>query len=233
MWELDHKESWSPKNWCFWTVVLEKTFESPLDCKEIKPTNPKGNQSWIFIGRTATEAETSILWPTDGKNCLTGIDPNAGKDWRQEEKGTREDEMVRWHHWLNGYESEQALGVFDGQGGLACCSPGGHKESNTTEWLNWTDDVYVYKIILSAVGRMNGKKQGLGGRDQLGEHEVIQVRDDCPTTTSGKWNREVGRLGMHGAGISSSICWWVICGEWKKEKSKKWLQGFLPEQLTR
>ena len=105
MWELDHKESWVPKNWCFWTVML-KTLESPLDCKEIKPVNPKGNQSWIFIGRIDAEAETPILCPPDAKNWLIGKDPDAGKDWRQEEKGMTEDEMVGWHHWLNGHEFE-------------------------------------------------------------------------------------------------------------------------------
>ena len=107
MWELDHKVSWEPKNWCFWTVVLEKTLESPLDWKEIQPVNPKGNQSWIFIGRT--ESETTILWPPDVKSQLFGKDPDAGKDWKQEEKGTTEDEMVGWHHWLDGLEFEQAL----------------------------------------------------------------------------------------------------------------------------
>ena len=116
MWELDCiEESWVPKNWCFWTAVLEKTLESPLDYKEIKPFNPKGNQSWIFIGRTDVEAETPILWPPDGKNWLTGKDPHADKDWRQE-KGMTEDEMVIWHHWLKGHEFEQALGVGDRQG---------------------------------------------------------------------------------------------------------------------
>ena len=110
MWELDHKESWAPKNWCFWTVVLEKTLECPLDCKEIKPVNPKGNQSWIFIGRTDAEAEALILWPPDTKKWLIRKDPDAGKDWRQEEKGKTEDEMVGWHHRLDGHEFEQALG---------------------------------------------------------------------------------------------------------------------------
>ena len=107
MWELGHKESWAPKNWCFWTVVLEKTLESPLDCKEIKLVNPKGNQSWIFIGKT--DAESPILWPTNVKNWLTGKDPDAGKDWRQEEKGMTVDKMVGWHQWLNGHEFEQVL----------------------------------------------------------------------------------------------------------------------------
>ena len=126
MWELDCVESWAPKNWCFWTVVLEKTLESPLDCKEIQPVHPKGDQSWIFIGRT--DAETPILWPPDAKTWLIGKDPDAGKDWRQEEKGTTEDEMVR----LNGHEFEQAPGVGDGQGGL--CSPLEGKESGLSDW---------------------------------------------------------------------------------------------------
>ena len=106
MWQLDDKESWAPKNWCFWTVVLEKTLESPLDSKEIQLVQTKGNQSWIFSGKTDVEAETLILWAHDGKIWLTGKDPDAGKDWRQEEKGTTEDEMVGWHHWLNGHEFE-------------------------------------------------------------------------------------------------------------------------------
>ena len=103
MWELDYKENWASKNWCFWTVVLEKTLESPLDCNEIQPVHPKGNQSWIFIGRTDAEAETPILWPPDVMNWLIWKDPDAGKDWRREEKGPTEDEMVGWHHWLNGH----------------------------------------------------------------------------------------------------------------------------------
>ena len=106
MWELDYRESWAPKNWCFWAVVLEKTLESPLDCKEIQPVHPKGKQSWIFTGRTDAEPETPILWLPDVKNWLIGKDPDAGKDWRQEEKGTTEDEMVGWYHWLNGHEFE-------------------------------------------------------------------------------------------------------------------------------
>ena len=126
------------KNWRFWNVVLEKTLESPLNCKEIQTVHPKGNQSWIFIGRTDAEAETPVLWPPDVKNWLFGKDPDAGKDWRQEEKRMTEDEMVGWHHWLVGHEFEQGLGVRDGQVSLACCSPWGQKELDTTEWLNWT-----------------------------------------------------------------------------------------------
>ena len=133
MWELDHKEGWVPKNWCFWTVVLEKTPETPLDCKEIQPVHPKGNQSWIFIGRTDVEAEAPILWPPDVKNWLLGKDPDARKDWRREEKGTTQDEMVGWHHWLDGHEFVQALGVGDGQRSLTYCSPWGCKDSDMTE----------------------------------------------------------------------------------------------------
>ena len=139
MWELGYIESWALKNWCLNCGVGED-LESPLDCKEIQPVHPKGDQSWIFIGRT--EAETPILWPPDVKNWLTGKDPDAGKDWRWEKKGTTEDEMVGWHHQLNGHEFEQALGVGDGQGSLVCCSPWGHKESDMTEW------VFILLILL-------------------------------------------------------------------------------------
>ena len=106
MWELDYKESWARKNWCFWTVVLEKTLESPLDCKEIQPVHPTGNQSWTFIGRTDAETETPILWPSDANSWLTGKDPDTGRDWGQEEKGTTEGEIAGWHHQLNGHEFE-------------------------------------------------------------------------------------------------------------------------------
>ena len=147
MWELYYKESWMSKNWCFWIAVLEKTLESHLDCKEIQPVHSKGNQSWICIGRTDAEAETPILWPPDAKNWLIWKDPDAGKDWRQEEKGATEDEMVGWHHWLYGHECEQAVGVGDGQGGLVCCSLLGHKELDMTERLNWTDWI-LHLVIL-------------------------------------------------------------------------------------
>ena len=150
MWELDYKESWAPKNWCFGIVVLEKTLESPLNCKEIQPVHPKGNQSWVFIGRTNVEAETPILWPPDVKNWLIWKDPDAGKDLGQEEKGTTEDEMVRWHHRLNGHGFGWTPGVGDRQGGLVCCGFGAAKSwtrlSNWTE-LNWTESYYV-KIFL-------------------------------------------------------------------------------------
>ena len=139
MWELDYKESSAPKNWCFWTVVLEKTLESFLDCQEIQPVYPKGDKSWVFIGRTDVEAETPILWPPSVKSWLIWKDPDTGKDWGQEEKGTTEDEMAGWHHWLNVHGFGWTPGVGDGQGGLACCSSWGHKELDTTEWLNWTE----------------------------------------------------------------------------------------------
>ena len=138
MWELDYKESWAPKNWCFWTVVLEKTLESPLDCKEIQPVHPKGDQSWVFIGRTDVEAETPIFWSPDAKSWLIGKDPDVGKDWGQEEQEMTEDEMVGWHHRLDGHGFGWTPGVGDGQGGQACCSSWGQKESDTTERLNWT-----------------------------------------------------------------------------------------------
>ena len=133
---LDYKESWVQKNWCFWTVVLEKILESPLDCKEIQPVHPKGNQSWVFIERIDVEAETPLFRQPDVKSWLTGKDFDVGKDWRQEEKGTTESEMVGWHHRLDGHKFEWTPGVGDGQGGLTCCDSWGHKESDTTERLN-------------------------------------------------------------------------------------------------
>ena len=151
MWELDYKESWVPKNWCFWSVVLEKNLESPLDSKEQgNPTrsnkiHPKRYQSWVFTGRTDVEAETPILWPPEAKSWLIWKDPDAGKDWEQKEKGTTEDEMVGWHHWLNGFG--WTPGVGDGQGGLVCCSSWGHKELDTTERVNWTETFLLREII--------------------------------------------------------------------------------------
>ena len=133
------EEDWVPKNWCFWTVVLEKTLESPLDCKEIQPVHSEGDQSWVFFGRNDAKAETPILWPPHAKSWLIGKDSDAGKNWGQEEKGMTEDKRVGWHHWLDGHESEWTPGDGDGQGGLACCDSWDGKESNITEWLNWTD----------------------------------------------------------------------------------------------
>ena len=141
MWELNYKEGWALKNWCFWTVMLENTFESPLDGKEIKSVNPKGNQSWIFIGRTDTEAEAPIHWPPEAKNWLIGKDPDAGKDWRQEEKGMTEDEMIGWHHQLYGHEFEQVPGVGDGQGSLAAVHGVAKSLTRLSDW--------TYRVMLN------------------------------------------------------------------------------------
>jgi len=148
MWELDHKESWALKNWCFWTVVLVKTLESPLDCKEMQPVHPKGDQSWVFIGRTDTEAEAPIIWSPNVKNCLIGTDPDTGKDWRQEEKGTTEDEIVGWRHRLDGHEFEQAPGVGDGQEAWRAAVHGVIK--NQTRLSNWTE---LNCPLSSAIGK--------------------------------------------------------------------------------
>ena len=148
MWGLDHKESWVPKNWCFWTVVLEKTLESPLDCKEIQPVHSKGDQSWVFVGTTDAKAETPILWPPDAKNWLIGKEP--GKDWRQEEKGTIDDEMVGWHHQLDGREFEQALGVRDGQESLACYSPWGRRVGQ--DWATDLTSMWLHQVLAAVCG---------------------------------------------------------------------------------
>ena len=145
--KLDHKEDYVLKNWCFRTVMLEKTLESPLDCREIKPVNPKGDQPWIFTGRTDAEDEGLILWPPDAKSWLIGKDPDAGKDWGQEEKGETEDEIVGWHHQLSGNEFEQTLGDSEGQGSLVCCPSWGCKKSDTTEWLNDSNEYFITNLI--------------------------------------------------------------------------------------
>ena len=139
MWELDYKESWVLKNWCFWTVVLEKTLKCTLDCKEIQPVHPKRDQSCMFIGRTDAEAGTPVLCPPDVKSWLIWKDPDDGKDWWQEEKGMTEDEMVEWHHRITGHGFGWTPEVGDRQGGLACCGSWGCKESDMIEWLNWTE----------------------------------------------------------------------------------------------
>ena len=151
MWELDCEESWAPKNWCFWTIVLEKTLESLLDCKEIQPVHPKGHKSWVFIGRTDAEAETPILWPPHVKSWLVGKDPDARRDWGKE-KGTTEDEVVGWHHQLHGHEFQQTPGVCDVQEGLACCNSWGCKESDMTEQLNWTELNWTARNGLHCLG---------------------------------------------------------------------------------
>ena len=137
MWELDCEEGWAPKNWCFWSVVLEKTLESPLDCKEIQPVHSEGDQSWVFIGRTDAKAETPILWPLHMKSWLIGKDPDAGRDWGQEEKGTTEDEMAGWHHWLNGHGFRWTLGV--GMDREAWCAVLHGVAMSQTQLSNWTE----------------------------------------------------------------------------------------------
>ena len=174
MWELDHKEDWGPKNWCFQIVMLEKMLESPLGRKEIKPVNPKGSQPWIFTGRTDAETEAPILWPTAGKSWVIGKNPDAGKDRRQGEKGMTQGEMVGWYHRLNGHEFEQALGVGGGWGSLASCSPWGGRELDTTEWLNSNNNCIsktplqalatkpslkmIIKIIIDTIRKDNKRK---------------------------------------------------------------------------
>ena len=151
-WKLGCEEGWAPKNWCFWTVVLLKTLERPLVCKEIPLVHSEGDQPWDFFGRNAAKAETPVLWPPHAESWLIGKDSDAGRDWGQEEKGTTEDEMAGWHLWLDGHESEWTPGVGDGQGGLACCDSWGRKESDTTERLIWSEDfsVYIhYSVIIS------------------------------------------------------------------------------------
>ena len=138
-WELDCEEGWASKNWCFWTVMLEKTLESPLVCTEIQPVHSEGDQPWDFFGRNDAKAETPVLWPPHFKSWLIGKDFDAGRDWGQEEKGMTEDELAGWHHWLDGREIEWTPEVGDGQGGLACCNSWGRKESDMTEQLNWTE----------------------------------------------------------------------------------------------
>ena len=210
MWELDCEESWAPKNWCFWTAVLEKILESHLDCKKIQPVHSKGDQSWVLFGRNDAKVETPVLWSPDAKSWLIGKDSDAGRDWGQEEKWTTEDEMAGWHHWLNGREFEWTLGVGDGQGGLACCDSWGCKESDTTEWLIWSDlilpvinAIHIYceiieniqkqkiKIIFSTTTRsclhfsMGNLKEGIYGKISLGNfglNALKQVFFHCRTS---------------------------------------------------
>ena len=165
------EEGWAPKNWCFWTVGLKKTLESPLDCKEIQPVHSEGDQPWDFFGRTDAKAETPGLWPPHAKNWLIGKDSDSGRDWEQEEKGTTEDEMAGWHHWLDGHESEWIPGVGDWQGSLVCCGSWGCKESDTTEQLNWTE--------LMVPGT-----EETGGLPSMGSHRVGHDWSDLATAAA-------------------------------------------------
>ena len=184
MWELDCEESWVPKNWCFWTVVLGKTLESPLDCKEIQPVHSGGDQPWVFFGRTDAKAESPVLWPSHAKSWLTVKDSDAGRHLGQEEKGSTEDELAEWHHWLDGHESEWTPGVGDGQGGLVCCDSWDHKESDVTERLNWTElkgnsikqpELIVWIFVLNRWNFSDSLSQKQFGEEEYSYHELVKV----------------------------------------------------------
>ena len=168
-----------PNDWYFWTMVLENTLESLLGCKEIQPVHPKGDQSWVFIGRTDVEAETPILQPPDAESWLIWKDPDAGKDWGQEEKGTTEDEVAGWHHRLNWHGFRWTLVIGDGQGGLVCCSSCGCKELDTTEWLNWTEWYLLVCVTeageLTLSGHVGSKGKGLGKFSCGGTFEFLLI----------------------------------------------------------
>ena len=174
MWELDCEESLVPKNWCFWTVVLEKTLESPLDCKEIQSVHSKGDQSWVFIGKTDVEAETSILWPPDANSWLIWKGPDAGKDWGEKENGTTEVEVIGWYHRLNGHEFGYIPGVGDRQGGLACCGPWGAK--SRTRLNDWTELNWIHLLVLLLILGSSSWRTGL-----------TQAMDDF-SSSGGTWD---------------------------------------------
>ena len=167
MQDLDCEETWVPKNWSFWTVTLEKTLESPLECKEIEPVHSKEDQPWDFFGRNDAKAETPVLWSLHAKCWLIGKNSDAGKDWGQAEKGTTEDEMAGWHHWLDGLESRWILGYGDGQGGLECCDSWGRKELGTTELLNWIELNWQLTWRLNQKSKIPTTKKSPGGLDGL------------------------------------------------------------------
>ena len=200
------EESWVPKNWCFWTVVLEKTLENPLDCKEIQPVHPKGDQSWVFVGRTDAKAETPVLWPSHVKSWLIGKDSDAGRDWGQEEKGMTEDEVAGWHHQLDGREFEWTSGVGDGQGGLACCNSWGRKESDATERLNWTEscDLIAYLGILWR--HIKKERERKGGRNRtFGNYYFIKDSTSVIHETKLKW--QVLEVTTPYSGLSGYSCY--------------------------
>ena len=214
MWELDYKESWAPKNWCFSTVVLEKTLESPLDCKEIQPVHPKENQSWIFIARTDAEAETPILWLPDSGNRLIGKDLDAGKDWSQEKKGITEDEMAGWYHLLNRHEFEWTLGVGDGQGSLACCSPWALKESCMTEQLNWSKYYISFINVCCATNTIHIFSHSIAFNLQCLEVLLLSLfyrgYMACPRHIANKqWGRDVnsGSLPLEPLLLTTMLSW--------------------------
>ena len=177
MWELDYKESQAPKNWCFWTVVLEKTLPSPLDCKEIQPVHPKGDQSWVFIGRTDIEAETSILWPPDRKSWLIWKDTDAGKDWGQEEKGMTEDEMAGWHHRLDGHESEWTPGVGMDREAWRAAVLGVTKSQ--TQLSDWTELNGTSTSVALFLQKLLGVYRIIRGLRQLRSFAAIRIINSC------------------------------------------------------
>ena len=179
MWELDSEEGWAPENWCVLTVVLEKTLESPLDCKEIQPVHSEGDEPWDFFGRNDAKAETPVLWPPHVKSWLMGKDSDAGRDRGQEEKGTTEDEMAGWYHWLDGCKSEWTLGVADGQGGLACCNSWGRKESGMSEGLNWSE----LNTVLNGE-RLKTFLLGSGRRQGCAHCITVQQRTETPNQSN-------------------------------------------------
>ena len=199
MWELDHREGSVLKNWWFWIVVLGKTLESPLDCKERKPVNTKGNQSWIFIGRT--DAEAPILWSPDAKSRLIGKDPDAEKGWRQEQKGTAEDEVVGWHHWLNGYEFEQALVDGEGQGSLTVLV---HGVTKSWTWVSdWTRIAQLLKRSVQFSWSVVS--------DSLWTHGLQHARHPCPSPTSGVYPNSCPLSQRYHPTISSSVIPFSSC----------------------
>ena len=206
MWELDHKAGWVLKNWCFWTVVLEKTCESPLDFKEIKPVNPRGNQPWIFIfiERTDAEAETPILWTPDAKSWFIGKDPDAGKDWGQEEKGATEDDVVGWHHWLHGHEFEQTL--EDNERAAWCAAVHGVAKSQTrlSKWTATTICVTTWiSVIKDSILGILGVPPPNPPPHDSGVRHKLETRDDEPRTSSGCEPWECGSSQSPGAELGS------------------------------
>ena len=219
MWELDCEEGWVPKNWYSWTVVLEKTLEGPLDCKEIQPVHPKRDQSWVFIGRTDVEAETQILWPPDVKSWLIWKDPDAGKDWGQEEKGTTEDEMGRWHHRLNEHGFGWTPGVGDGQEGLVCCGSWGRKESDTAERLNWTELNWNFGGLSSMCFSILEPKLketccSPGAR-------INEARGPQPSHTSHEVSAQMWKMNVLSYTISWSMPYYQVWSQWLDKQDER------------
>ena len=226
MWEVDCEESWVPKNWCFWTSVLEKTFESPLDCKEIQPVHSKGDQSWVFFGRTDAKAETPALWPPHVESWLIGKDSDAGRDWGQEEKGMTEDEMAGWHHWLDGREFEWTPEDGDGQGSLVCCDSWGRKESDTTEQLNWTELKHGFSVLIDrnpGISSLNKKENIVATFLNMTAITLVSEQLEPETSLSG---RATSSLSGNSRPTDS------VASRWKqKELSAAIPGGEIPEEI--